>query len=122
GQKPIPQQNAIEPASSDTFVFDPRRGVLVHFSGTHATSAAVANARKARGGTVARELGLEGVWRDASQPVGNCQDMYSMAGWDDRLGLAVLIDDGTGETLGWDGARWHPLGRYPTMPWKPYYT
>jgi hypothetical protein len=48
--------------------------------------------------------------------------MYSMAGWDERLGLAVLIDDGTNRTLGWDGKKWHSLGRFPTMGWRPFVT
>ncbi|EYF08830.1 WGR domain-containing protein [Chondromyces apiculatus] len=78
---PIPQENGIQVASSDSFVFDPVRGVLVHFAGTRDMDGAIDAQRSARGGLTVRELGADGVWRDVGEP---------LAGAWGRAGVAVL--------------------------------
>lgn len=118
---PLKQKNALEPANSDVFVFDAKRDVLVHFAGTHATSSERETARTARGGTTVREFGKDGTWRDAGTPLPSAKGMYTMGGFDEQLGLAVLMDDAAKETWGWDGKVWKQLDDYPTFPWRPFH-
>ncbi|MFT3774199.1 MAG: hypothetical protein QM820_53225 [Minicystis sp.] len=116
----IELKNGIHVASSDSFVFDPARGVLVHFVGQRDMDSKIDDARKQRGGLTVRELGIDGVWRDVGKPIPGAGAYETYAGWDERRKLAVFIDNDTHETWGWDGAKWHKLGRFPTFPWKPW--
>ncbi|APR78489.1 Hypothetical protein A7982_03836 [Minicystis rosea] len=116
---PIAQENGIQVVSSDSFVFDPERGVLVHFAGQRDMWSEREAERRKRGGLTVRELGKDGVWRDAGTPLANAGTYETHAGWDGRRELTVLIDNETRETHGWDGNTWHALGKLPADPWKP---
>ncbi|GIJ45344.1 hypothetical protein Val02_22300 [Virgisporangium aliadipatigenens] len=116
----LPQENGIRTARGDAFVYDERRGVLVHFAGTTDRSAELSRERLDRGGLTVRELATDGVWRDAGTPLPEATGWDIAAGWDARLGQAVFVDE-TG-TYGWDGANWHPYGRPPLTLWRPAYT
>ncbi|WAS90448.1 hypothetical protein [Nannocystis punicea] len=117
--EPVAQENGIQVASSDSFVFDPARGVLVHFVGQRDMSLEIEAQRKTRGGLTVRELGVDGVWRDVGSPLAEAGTYETYAGWDGRRELAVFIDNDTCATHGWDGRAWHALGELPTLPWKP---
>ncbi len=116
---PIPTKKGIRVAGSDSFAFDPERGVLVHFVGQRDTNVELDSARKVRGGLTVRELGAGGVWQDldALLPAEGTYETY--AAYEPRRRLTVLLDNGTHTTFGWDGESFVPLGDFPTSPWKP---
>jgi len=116
----IAQENGIRVATSDSFAFDPVRGVLVHFAGQSDMDSDVDEERKKRGGLTVRELGPDGVFRDVGEPLPEMGTRETYAGFDARLGRAVVIDEYTQRTFGWDGAQWSDLGELPTSPSAPW--
>lgn len=121
--EPIVQTNGVRSFSSDAFVFDPRREVLVHFVAPQGAHGPGPDA------LTVREMGIDGVWRDIGTPLpekptpdmGGRQELC--AGWEERRGLAVFVDCSYRDlqTWGWDGKKWHKLDEaFPEYPWRPY--
>jgi len=116
---PIVTENGLQVASSDAFVFDPARAVLVHFVGQGASDVARDAERKRRGGLTVRELGRDGVWRDLDTKLPTAGRGAIAAGYEPRRKLAVLVDDSTRHTFGWDGHSFTPLEDFPDAPTDP---
>ncbi|MDC0668652.1 WGR domain-containing protein [Nannocystis radixulma] len=102
--KKVEQRRTIRASEDDSFVFDPARGVLVQF---------VARAAEQREGLAVRELGPDGEWQDRGTVIGDAGSWTTFTAWDERRRLAVVVDDASRRTFGWDGERWHELPASP---------
>ena len=117
--EPVALKNGIRAASSDAFVFDPERAVLLHIAGQRDMDSKNDAIRAKQGGMIVRELGPENDWRDVDAQLPETGQYEAYAGYEPRRKLVVVIDSDSGESYGFNGKSWRRLGSLLTYPWKP---